>query len=112
MPESLVFPLPMHIRAVVLHSGALALMVDLASNEESLWIALVADGKDEDGPVIGYVRMEKRLTQRPGLTTYAAVEVRPSHDPPPNPASFRTLFRWPSLGACVSLLQWRTVPRG
>ena len=71
----------------------MSLMVDLACNEPEIWVALVADGKDELGDVCGYLRLVNRLTQQPGLTTYAVVEARPPHDPPPNPATLKTLFQ-------------------
>ena len=89
------FPIPLDAKAFALSRSAMALTIDLASFDEELWIALVADAKHEEGvgDITGYLRLKKRLTQRPGLTTYAVVEARPAHDPPPNPASLQTLFQ-------------------
>lgn len=100
-----IFPVPMKIQALALHRGAISIMIDLACNEPEIWVPLVADGKDETDQLTGYLRLEKRITQGPGLTTYAAVEVRPPHDPPPNPATLKTLFQWPSLEDYVALSQ-------
>jgi hypothetical protein len=108
----MIFPLPLPSRVMVAARPALALTVDLPCFEPELWLALVADGKHETGvgDVVGWLLLEKRLTQRPGLTTYAAVAVRPASDPPPNPAAFQTVFQWPSLAVCAALLQDRTSP--
>ncbi len=101
------FPMQMPATALVLNRPAMSLLVDLACFEEELWVALVADGKHEadSHPVVGYVRLQKRLTQHPPLTTYAVVEARPASDPPPNPASWTTIFQWPSLGDYERLVQ-------
>jgi hypothetical protein len=106
------FPVVLDASAFALGRGAVSITLDLASNEPELWIALVADGKDECGDIVGYLRFAKRLTQRPGLSTYAVVEARPPHDPPPNPASFQTIFRWPSLAAYESLSRARSARAG
>ncbi len=99
------FPMRMPATALVLNRPAMSLLVDLASFEEELWVALVADGKHESDsfPVVGYVRLQKRLTQHPPLTTYAVVEARHASDPPPNPASLMTIFQWPLLADCERL---------
>lgn len=101
--RELFLPVALDASAFALARGAISITLDLASNEPELWIALVADGKDELGDIVGYLRLVKKLTQRPGLTTYAAVEARPPHDPPPSPASFQTIFQWPSLAGYESL---------
>lgn len=102
-----VFPLPFPSRALLAARPAIAITVDLPCFEEELWLPLVADAKHEpgQGEVTGYLLLQKKVTLRPGLTTYAAVAARPAHDPPPNPAAFRTLFQWPSLEDCAALLQ-------
>lgn len=110
--DSIIFPIPVLSRSFALGRGALSITLDLACFEPEVWIALVADGKDEQGAIVGYLRLERRITLQPGLTTYAAVEVRPPHDPPPNPASFQTLFQWPSLAVYESLLQSRSALHG
>ncbi len=104
------FPISVGARALALYRGAVAIMVELACNEPELWIALVADGKDETGEVAGYLHLVKRITLEPGLSTYAVVAVRPPHDPPPNPATFRTLFQAPSLADYGALLQLKNAP--
>lgn len=103
----LIFPLPFPSRVLLSGRPAIAITVDLPCFEDELWLPLVADGKHEQGQgeVTGYLRLQKKVTLRPGLTTYAAVEARPASDPPPNPAAFRTLFQWPSLADCAALLQ-------
>ena len=105
----MVFPVRFPARALVAARPALAITVDLPSFEDELWLALVADGKHETGfgEVTGWLRMRRCVTLQAGLTTYAAVEARPASDPPPNPATFQTVFQWPSLAACEALLQGR-----
>lgn len=105
----MVFPVRFPARALVAARPALAITVDLPSFEDELWLALVADGKHEAGfgEVTGWLRMRRCVTLQAGLTTYAAVEARPASDPPPNPATFQTVFQWPSLAACEALLQGR-----
>lgn len=107
-------PIPLDAKAFALGRSAVAFTVDLACFDDELWLPLVADAKHEKGvgDITGYLRLQKRLTQRPGLTTYAVVEARPAHDPPPNPASFQTLFQWPSLADYAALMQSGNAPRG
>ncbi len=106
----MIFPKSVPVKALVLHRPALALLVDLACFDDELWVALVADGKHEQEsfPVVGYLRLQKRVTQHPPLTTYAVVEARPASDPPPNPASLTTIFQWPSLADYERLQQERS----
>lgn len=112
--STLLFPIPLDAKAFALGRSAIAITIDLACFEDELWLPLVADGKHERecDQIMGYLLLQKRVTQRPGLTTYAVVEARPAHDPPPNPASLKTLFQWPLLGDYEELLQLRSVPRG
>ncbi len=107
------FPLSVPAKALMLNRPAMALMVDLPCFEDELWVAIVADGKHESEahPVVGYVRLEKRLTQHSALTTYAVVEARPASDPPPNRASLTTIFQWPSLADYERLQRERSAPR-
>lgn len=51
--KKLIFPLALPARAMVLGRSAITIMLDLACNDPDLWIALVADGKDEQGEVVG-----------------------------------------------------------
>jgi len=110
----MMFPIPVPAKALILNRPAIALLIDLACYDEELWVALVADGKEEfaERPFVGYLRLQKRVTQQPPLTTYAVVEARPASDPPPNPASLTTIFQWPSLGDYEQLLQERSVRHG
>lgn len=110
----IIFPIPLQVSALALARPALALAIDLPTFEGDLWIALVTDAKHESeaDPIVGYLRLERRLTQQPGLTTYAVVEARPAGDPPPNPASLTTIFRSPSLADYERLWQGRSVRHG
>jgi hypothetical protein len=96
MKEAMPFPVPVLTTGLLLHRPGLALLVDLPTGLDEVWMPLLADGADEaytGAGVLGYLLLRKRATQRPGLTTFAAVAMRPEHDPPPNPATYQTLFQ-------------------
>lgn len=101
------FPVVLPSRVLVAGRPALAITVELPCFEDELWLPLVADAKHEPGvgEVVGWLLLQKRVTLRAGLTTYAAVAARPPSDPPPNPAAFQTVFQWPSLADLAALLQ-------
>lgn len=105
--ETTTFPVPVLTSGLLLTRPGMALLVDLPLADEEIWITLMADAgqEGEDAPAAGYLLLRKRLTQRPGLTTYAAVEARPAHDPPPNPATFRTIFPPPGPGVYAERLR-------
>lgn len=111
---SVMFPIPMPARAMLLGRPGIALLVDLPTFEGELWLPLLADGKHErdSDPILGYLLLRRCVTQRAGLTTYTVAAMRPPHDPPPNPAAFRTLFQWPSPEDCAALLQRGCVLQG
>ena len=111
---SVTFPIPVTARAMLLNRPGIALLVDLPTFEDELWLPLLADGKHErdSDPILGYLLLRRCVTQRAGLTTYTVAAMRPPHDPPPNPAAFRTLFQWPSPEDCAALLRHESAPRG
>ncbi len=108
------FPIPVITTGLLLAKPAIALLVDLPIDQEEIWIALAADGADEFNPppAVGYLLLRRRVTQRPGLTTFAVVALRPAHDPPPNPATFRTLFQPLSPEVYVERLRLANALRG
>lgn len=108
------FPIPAPARAMLLIRPGMALLVDLPTFEDKLWLPLLADGKHErdSDPILGYLLLRRCVTQRSGLTTYTVAAMRPPHDPPPNPAAFRTLFQWPSPEGCAALLRHESALRG
>lgn len=105
--DPLIFPLQIPGRVLLLGRPGLAFTIDLPCFDEELWLPLAADGKHEKGVAdpVGYLLLRKRITLQPGLTTYAVVEARPPHDPPPNPASWKTVFQWPELGVSLGLMR-------
>lgn len=95
----MIFPIPLQSKTFILARPAISILVDLASYEDELWIALVADAKHEkpSDDFVGYLRLQKRVTQQPGLTTFAVVEARSADSPPPDLSPLTTIFQWPSL---------------
>ncbi len=103
----MIFPIPLQSKVLCLARPAISIFVDLASYEDEIWIALVADAKHErpTDEIVGYLRLEKRITQQPGLTTYAVVQACSADSPPPNLSPLKTIFQWPSLGEYEQLPQ-------
>lgn len=102
MSMTLKFPLKLPANALALKRSAVAISIELPSIEPELWVQLTSDGRDETGPAVGYLLLRKKISLNPGLSLYAVEAVRPPHDPPPNPAAFRTVFPPPSLATHVS----------
>lgn len=95
----MIFPIPLQSKVLCLLRPAISILVDLACYEDDVWIALVADAKHErpTDEIVGYLRLQKRITQQPGLTTYAVVEARSAESTPPDLSPLKTIFQWPSL---------------
>ena len=106
----MIFPIPLQSKVLCLARPAMSILIDLASYEEDVWVALVADAKHErpTDEIVGYLRLQKRITQQPGLTTFAVVEARSADSPPPNLSPLTTIFQWPSLGDYEELPQFRS----
>lgn len=103
----MIFPIPLQSKVLCLARPAISILIDLATYEDEIWIALVADAKHErpTDEIVGYLRLEKRITQQPGLTTYAVVQACSADFPPPNLPPLKTIFQWPSLGEYAQLPQ-------
>ena len=113
MKETL-FPVPVLTAGLLLGKPGIALLVDLPAGLDEVWLPLMADAFPdwEAADAIGYLQLKKRVTQRPGLSTFAVVAVRPAHDPPPNPATYQTLFQHLSPEAYVERLQLANALQG
>lgn len=110
----MIFPIPLQSKVLCLARPAISILVDLASYEDEIWIALVADAKQErpTDEIVGYLRLQKRITQQPGLTTYAAIEARSSDSPPPTLSPFRAIFQWPDMEEYAQLTTQRSKQHG
>ncbi len=110
----MIFPIPLQSKVLCLVRPAISILVDLATYEDEIWIALVADAKHErpTDEIVGYLRLQKRVTQQPGLTTFAVVEARSADSPPPNLSPLTTIFQWPSLADYELLPQFRSASHG